>query len=156
MSGPAVQKVFNARIIPDDEKDKIEPLISKLKTFCEVKRNITVIRYDFYTKNQRPGETFELYYIGLRNTVKDCGFGGVEDSLLRDRLVCGTVDEIGRKRLLQVEDLTLEKCVNMCRLSESSAKQLRTLGSSQSESDVHTLRKMKVSSKTGQRSTSSK
>ena len=61
-----------------------------------------------------------------------------------------------REKLLQVEDLTLEKCVNMCRLFESSAKQLRTLGSSQPEPDVHALRKMKLSSKTGQRHTSGK
>ena len=61
-----------------------------------------------------------------------------------------------REKLLQVEDLTLEKCVNMCRLFESSAKQLRTLGSNQPEPDVHALRKMKLSSKTGQRHTSGK
>ena len=58
-----------------------------------------------------------------------------------------------RDKLLRVEDLTLEKCVNMRRLFESSAKQLRTLGSSQPE---HASRKMKLSSKTGQRHTSGK
>ena len=57
---------------------------------------------------------------------------------------------------MQVEDLTLEKCVNMCTLFESSGKQLRTLGSSQPEPDVHVLRKMKLSSKIDQRPTSSK
>ena len=100
---------------------------------------------------QRPGEGFESYYTELRNTVKDCEFGSLEENLVRDRLVCGIIDEIVREKLLQVEDLTLEKCVNMCRLFESSAKQLRTLGSSQPEPDVHALRKMKLSSKTGQR-----
>ena len=115
-----------------------------------------MIRYNFNTRNQRPGEGFESYYTELRNTVKDCEFGSLEDDLLRDRLVCGIIDEIAREKLLQVEDLTLEKCVNMCRLFESSAKQLRTLGSSQPEPDVHALRKMKLSSKTGQRHTSGK
>ena len=71
-------------------------------------------------------------------------------------MVSGIIDEIVREKLLQVDDLTLEKCVNMCRLSESSAKQLKTLGSSQSEPDVHELRKVKLYSKTGQRPTSSK
>ena len=87
-----------------------------------------MIRHNFNTRNQRPGEGFELYYTELRNTVKDCEFGSLEDNFLRDRLVCGIIDEIVREKLLQVQDLTLEECVNMCRLFESSAKQLRTLG----------------------------
>ena len=115
-----------------------------------------MIRYNFNTRNQRPGEGFESYYTELRNTVKDCEFGSLEDNLLRDRLVCGIIDEIVREKLLQVEDLTPEKCVNMCRLVESNAKQLRTLGSSQPELDVHALRKIKLSSKTGQKHTSGK
>ena len=88
--------------------------------------------------------------------VKDCEFGSLEDNLLRDRLVCAIIDKIVREKLLQVKDLKPETCVNMCRLFELSAKQLRTLGSSQPEPDVHALRKMKLSSKTGQRPTSSK
>ena len=115
-----------------------------------------MIRYNFNTRNQRPGEGFESYYTELRNTVKDCEFGSLEENLLRDRLVCGIIDEIVREKLLQVEDLTLEKCVDKCRLFESSAKQLKTLGSSQPEPDAHALRKMKLSSKTGQRHTSGK
>ena len=126
------------------------------KIYCEGKRNITVISYNFNTKNQRPGEGFESYYTELRNTLKGCEFGTLENNLLRDRLVCGIIDEIVIQKLLQVEDLTLEKCVNLCRLFESSAKQLRTLGSSQPDPDVHVLRKTKLSSKTGQRHTSGK
>ena len=134
----------------------MEPLITRFKTYCEGKRNISVIRCNFNTRNQRPDEGFESYYTELRNTVKDCKFGSLEGNLLRDRLVCCIIDKTVREQLLQVEDLTLEKCVNMCRLFESSAKQLRTLGSSQLGPDVHALRKMKLSSKTGQRHTSGK
>ena len=120
---PKVHELFQVM------KDKIEPLIIRFNTYCELKRNITVIRYNFNTRNQRPGEGFESYYTELRNTVEDCEFGSLEDNL-RDRLVCGIGDKIVREKLLKV-DLTREKWVNMCRLFESSAKQLRTLGSSQ-------------------------
>ena len=144
VAGPAAQKVFSTWTIPDDEKDKTELLITRFKIYSEGKRNITVIRYNFKTRNQRPGEGFESHYTELKNTVKDCEFGSLEDNLLRDRLVCGIIDEILREKLLQVEDLTLEKCVNMCRLLESSARQLKTLGSSQPEPDVHALRKNEV------------
>ena len=148
--------MFSTWTIADDQIDKIEPLITRFKTYCEGKRNITVIRYNFNTRNQRSGQGFESYYTEPRNAVKDCEFGSLKGNLLRGRLACGIIDEIVREKLLQVEDLTHEKCVNMCRLLESSANQLRTLGSRQPEHDVHRLRKMKLSSKTGQRPTSSK
>ena len=32
VAGPAAQKVFSTWTIPDDEKDKIEPLITRFKT----------------------------------------------------------------------------------------------------------------------------
>ena len=89
-------------------------------------------------------KVFESYYTELRNTEKDCEFGSLEDNLLCDRLVCDIIDEIVREKFLQVEDLTLEKYVNMCRLIESSAKQLRTLGSSQPEPDAHALKKSEI------------
>ena len=38
VAGPAAQKVFSTWTIPDDEKDKIEPQITKFKIYCEGKR----------------------------------------------------------------------------------------------------------------------
>ena len=127
MAGPAAQKVFSTWTIPDDEKDKAEPLITRFNIYCEGKRDITVISYNFNTRNQRPGEGFESYYTELRNTVEGCEFSSLEDNLLHDSFVCGIIDGIVIQKLLGV-DLTLENCVNMCRLFESSAKQLRTIG----------------------------
>ena len=121
-----------------------------------------MIRYNFNTRNQRPGKGFEAYYTELKNILRDFELGSLEDNLLFDRLVCwfvvcGIIDEtVMREKLLQVEDLILEKCGNMCRLFESSAKQFRTLGSSQQESDVDALKKVKLSSNTAQIPTSSK
>ena len=98
-------------------------------TQCERKRNFTVIRYNFNTRNQRTGERFESYYTELRSTVKK--FGSLEDNLLHDGLVCDIIDEIVSKNLLQVKDSTLKKCVNMCRvkckaINNSSIKSSRT------------------------------
>ena len=118
VAGPAAQKVFSTWTNPDDEKDKMEPLITRFKTYFEGKRNINVIRYNFNTRNQRSGEGFESYHTELTNTVKDCEFGSLEDNNLRERLVGGIIDEIVREKLLQVEDLTLEKCVNCYRTKD--------------------------------------
>ena len=57
--------VFSTWTIPDDEKDKIEPLVTRFKTYCEGKRNITVIRYNFNARRERPGGGFTLNRITL-------------------------------------------------------------------------------------------
>ena len=46
------------------------------------------------------------------------------DQLLRDRVVRGVRDETVRKRLLQQKNLTLQGCVDMCRASKDTARQL--------------------------------
>ena len=40
-----------------------------------------MIRYNFNTRNQRPGAGFELYCTEQRNTLKDCEFGSLEDNM---------------------------------------------------------------------------
>lgn len=128
VAGPEAQKVHATMEFADEEKDKIAPLKAKFAAFCEGKRNITVIRYQFNSRTQKDGESFDAYLTELKQIIKDCEFGNaLRDSLLRDRVVCGIREETTREKLLQTEDLTLEKCVNTCRIGESSANQLKTL-----------------------------
>lgn len=46
-----------------------------------------------------------------------CNFGDIEDSLIKDRIICGTRESSLQERLLQETALTLEKCLldnNVC------------------------------------------
>ena len=106
-----------------DEQDRIQPLISKFKNYCVGKSNITVVRYKFNSHNQS-AETMDAYIRELKAQVVDCEYGPLEDSLLRDRLVGGVASNKLREKLLQTEDLTLIKCIKMCRLSEVHATQV--------------------------------
>ncbi|XP_064646909.1 uncharacterized protein LOC135499855 [Lineus longissimus] len=128
VAGPEAQKVHATMEFAEADVDQIAPLKAKFAAFCEGKRNITVIRYQFNSRTQKDGESFDSFLTELKQLIKDCEFGdALRDSLLRDRVVCGIRDETTREKLLQTEDLTLEKCVNTCRISESSANQLKTL-----------------------------
>ena len=63
---------------------------------------------------------------------------------LRDRIVRGILDETAREKLLQTEDLTLKKCINLCRLLESRVSHLKSLGvSSSTQHDVHIVTEKK-------------
>ena len=52
--------------------------------------------------------------------------------MIRDRIVCGVRDSSLRKKLLQVPELTLEKCIDMCRSAEATSTQLEAMSSQNS------------------------
>ena len=62
----------------------------------------------------------------------------MRDSIIRDRIVLGIHDHRTRKRLLQERSLTLSKCIDLCKSSEATNLQLKTISGGQRE-DVHTV-----------------
>ena len=54
-------------------------------------------RYHFNTRQQKVGEKFDTYLIDLKTLIKDCEYGELADSLLKDRIVCGIIDDKVRK-----------------------------------------------------------
>ena len=69
----------------------------------------------------------------LRLIAKNCGFGNLEDQLIRDRIVCGTCSEDVRQRLLRVDDLTLEKATSICRTDAESKKSSQYIAETSAE-----------------------
>lgn len=94
-------------------------MIAKFDEHCNPKINETVERYRFFARNQGPNETIDKYVTDLRMLASTCNFGVLQDSLIRDRIVCGTHSSSWRERLLREDDLTLDKCLLMCRAIES-------------------------------------
>lgn len=100
------------------------------------KKTETFERYKFFTRNHEEGENFDKYYSELRRLSDTCNFQSLRDSLIRDRIICGVRDAALRERLLREMDLTLEKCVTICRTSELSKEQSKTLENQQSVNQI--------------------
>ena len=47
--------------------------------------------------------------------------------MIRDRIVCGVRDSSLRKKILQVPELTLQKCIDLCRSAEAMSTQLEVM-----------------------------
>lgn len=77
----------------------------------------------------------------LRMLSSTCNFGQIRDSLIRDRIVCGINDSGLRERLLRVDDLTLDKCIQVCRATELSRESSRTLAGGQTVEEVHMIKR---------------
>ena len=63
----------------------------------------------------------------MRSLSDTCDFGALKDEIIRDRIVCGVRDSSLMKKLLQVPELTLERCIDMCRSAEATSTQLEAM-----------------------------
>ena len=89
--------------------------------------NETYERYVFNRRDQESNEPVDAYVTALRKLAKTCNYGSLTDSLIRDRMVVGINDNSARKKLLQTSKLTLGQCIDICRSSQTSARQLKEM-----------------------------
>ncbi len=89
--------------------------------------NITMERHKFNSINQKPGETIEAYVSDLRNKAQSCRFGDLQEELIRDRLVCGILNDGMRKLLLRDNELTLTKAIEICQIHELTDQHTKTV-----------------------------
>lgn len=117
----------------------IEEVITKLDGFCDPKKNETVERHNFFTRNQGQEESLDKHVTELRTLAATCNFGVITDSLRRDRIVCGTWDSHLRERLFRESDLSLEKCLQIGRAAELSRQRAKVIESQTSSATIHAM-----------------
>ena len=86
--------------------------------------------YEAYLFNQRVqevGESFDSFLASVSSLAKTCNFGTIQDRMIRDTVVVGIKDNTTRKKLLAESKLTLNKCIDICRASETTSKQLKAI-----------------------------
>ena len=82
----------------------------------------------------------------LHQITDKCAFGAITpDDLLKDRIIFGTADNKVKERLLRELKLNLSKTLDICRASEKSQTQIKTVSEFNS-SNVHLLQENKKAS----------
>ena len=108
--------------IPGDITQRtVEGILTALETYCVPRKNTTYERYDFRMTIQED-RSLDIFVTDLRR-AEYCDFGAIKDSLIRDQIVVGINDLKLRERLLREMDLTLEKAIKLCRITEQSKEQ---------------------------------
>ena len=79
----------------------------------------------FNTRNQQPGETVDQYVTDLKTKAKSCEFRVLTESLIKDQIVCGIVDDGTWSRLLREPELSLTKALDICRANEATSAQMK-------------------------------
>ena len=142
IAGKAARNVYKTMHFESGEKDKITPLIEAFSEYCDGATNIVVTRFRFFHYDQTT-QSIDTYITELRNKVPMCDFGDREESLLRDRIVGGVADEDLQELLLRTKNLDLKKCIEICRISEVTAAQVKNNQQPVNEKAVDMVQKYK-------------
>lgn len=105
-----------------EEKD-IDTDLECFTQFCVMDSSEVYDSYLFGQRQQEAVETVDAYVASLRVLAKTCNFGATQDRMLRDRLVAGIRDDGVRRKLLETKELTLAKCLDVCRIHETAKQQ---------------------------------
>ncbi|XP_047989864.1 uncharacterized protein LOC125229128 [Leguminivora glycinivorella] len=111
----------------DENRDDLQTLVDKFNGHFGTKQNETMARFKFFSRNQESGESIDEYVTALKILAQQCEFKDLEESLMRDRIVCGVASGKVRDRLLRAEELTLEKAVKIAQANEMSHEEKRQI-----------------------------
>ena len=137
--GPEGREVY--KTLPFDnieEKRTVTDLINAFDIYCRPKKIETVERFKFNMRVQGD-EILEKYITDLKTLAMTCNFGELQDSLIRDRIVCGVKDTHLRERLLRTQELTLDKAIEIVRAVEVTKQSLSALNRSSNQT-VHKVK----------------
>ena len=101
---------------------------------------------------QHNGETIEQYFTDLKHKAKTCNYGILEEFLIRDQIVLGTLNLKVKEKLLSHDELDLEKAVPICQTSEVAKHQVRAMTDGATSSTVRTKVTRRISPDRSQRS----
>ena len=128
---------------PGDEM-KLAPVLHKFSEYCNPRKNITILRHKFFTYRQQEGQNFHDFVTELKKLSSECEFDNLQESLIKDMIVCGTKDNSLRERLLRECDLTLSKAISAGHAAEETRKHAREILRSQPSADIDKIFKKKM------------
>ncbi|KAF0303737.1 hypothetical protein FJT64_024334 [Amphibalanus amphitrite] len=109
--------------LPERERTVHQTVLDKLRVYFLGQVNEVVERRNFNLRCQLEGESFEDFFVALRELSATCNFcAQCRDSLTRDRIVVGLRDPGVMKKLGATPNLTLASAVNVCRAEEAAQR----------------------------------
>ena len=118
---------------------KLAPVFPNFSEYCNPRKNITILRHKFSTYRQQEGQNFHDFVTELKKLSSECEFDNLQDSLIKDMIVCGTKDNSLCERLLRECDLTLSKAISAGHAAEETLKHTRDILWSQPTADIDNI-----------------
>lgn len=126
--GVEALKIYNTFTLTAEQKSHLEYVKAAFEAKFIPTINVRFERFKLNKTIQSEYRNFKDFYTALRLQIKKCGYYGAlnNDDLLVDRIVFGVYDDELRAKLLDVENLNLDKAVQMCMMeAEQCSKKCR-------------------------------
>ena len=121
LSDEAMQ-VYNSFKI--EENTTVQNIFKLFENYIIGSTNDTYERFKFNKRSQNEEENFDSFLADLQRLIKTCNYcPECEQSLLKDRIVLGVRDSQTQKELLKINDLSLQKTIDICKASEKATIQ---------------------------------
>ena len=131
------REIYYTFTFEEDDAMKFDNEIECFDQYFTPKKNVTYMRYKFFSCNQSEGQNIDAYVTELRKRAEHCEFAELKNSLIRDKIVIGIYDKKTLERLLRESELSLEKALQICRAAEEIKIQTDEMaGSSESTKKI--------------------
>ena len=148
---PSALKVYYSLNFGDEgQRYDIDVVLRKMTEFCQGVVSETYERYLFNTRSQEENESVDEFYSALLALSKNCAFGELTSSLIKDRVIVGIKDNSTRQKLLSEKGLTLEKCMEIARSYEATRHRMKAM----QENEKDTVNRVQKFNKKGNRNKS--
>ena len=136
--GPKAREIYYTFTFEEEDNAmKFDNVIECFDQYFTPKKNVTYMRYKFFSCNQSEGQNIDAYVTELRKRAEHCEFAELKNSLIRDKIVIGICDKKTQERLLRESELSLEKALQICRAAEEIKMQTDEMaGSSESTKKI--------------------
>ena len=110
-----------------DSENTYDQAITKLNEHFNIKKNIPYERSVFREAKQETNESLDQFITRLRKLTTYCEYGNNVNDEIRDEVIHTCKSTKLQTRLLQEQDLTLEKVQNIGRIMKQSTKQSKNI-----------------------------
>ena len=144
--------IFENFAFEANEQPTFDDVVAKFEQFCKPRISVFAARHQFLTMKQN-NLTIDAFLTALKKQVRDCAFGDLKDDMVLHALTLGLDNDRTRRRLFETQKLTLDKAVNLCRLTEDTETEMRKMKVNEEVSAVY---KMKAKTRTHVKTPASK
>ena len=105
-------------------KKEFHEIVQVMHNHLNPRPLIIAERFKFHRRSQGENESVAQYVAELHKLSEKCDFGEYLEQALRDRLVCGLVNEKVQQRLLSESELSLKKAFEIAQGMETAQKEI--------------------------------
>ncbi|KAJ8886149.1 hypothetical protein PR048_012358 [Dryococelus australis] len=101
--------------------------------------NVSAEHHVFFSRDQKDVETIDTYVTELKKLCQRCEFREMKERLIKYRIISGLRDSEVKTKLLNTEELILDNCIKICKNSEMTQIQLRTVTNGEKAESVNNI-----------------